>query len=277
VATTTTTSFTITPLNGFSGPVNLVCGVQPASYTYGILPQCSVPASVNVSAGNLANVNVKVTIDPLSEVGFYVMTVGAIDAGSGKVGIDNTIDLLLTSGPAFTLAHQADITVAAGATSGNTAAISVTPVNGFTGTINFTCAVNPNFLSAVKLPSCSLAPTSVTVTASSVPGSTLTVTTAAPTTGAVVPGVRPSRLPGWTVLAIALLFGIRGKRRAWMRILGLLVVLLWIAAPGCGGGSGSGGGGGGGGGTTPGSYTVVVTGTASGQVTAQTKVTLTVK
>ncbi len=281
-----TVAITVTPLNGFSGQVNLTCLAVQAQLSGTPAPnatvaQCSMPASVAISGGSPTAVNATVTPDSNTAQGFYVMYVSATDATTGTFGIANAIDLLVAGSPAFTLSPQGAISITAGATTGNTSAISVTPTNGFTGAINLTCTVKANGFSPTAAPSCSLSPTAVTVSSSgTAQGSTLTVTTTANTGGAAVPGARPFRLAGAAAtLAIVVLFGMAGKRRSWMRLPGLLVLLLWIAAPGCGGGGGSGGGGGGGGGgTTTGSYTVTVTGTdaATGRITAQTSVSLTV-
>jgi hypothetical protein len=75
---------------------------------------------------------------------------------------------------------------------------------------------------------------------------------------------------GGTTLAVILLFGIPRRRHNWLVVLVLLVLFVSIGAMGCGGSSSGGGGGGGGGGgnagTTPGTYTITVTGT-SGSLT----------
>ena len=105
---------------------------------------------------------------------------------------------------------------------------------------------------------------------------------------------------GSAVLACVLLVGIPARRRRVRAILGMLVLVLALAtgviscgggggasggggAGGGGGASGGGGAGGGGGctektdpGTTPGSYTVTVTGT-SGPTTVTTALNLTVQ
>ena len=98
----------------------------------------------------------------------------------------------------------------------------------------------------------------------------------------MIPFDRPFRFgAAIPVLALVFLFGIRAKRRTWVRMVGSLLLILWIGTIGCGGGSGSGGGGGGTGGntgTTPGGYSVRVTATdvATGKITALTAVTVTV-
>jgi len=177
--------------------------------------------------------------------------------------------------PTFTIAGTA-VSVAPGATTGNTSTITVTPANGFTGAVTLSCAITP---AATNDPAtCSLSPASVTISGSSAQTSALTVYT----TGATALN-RPMRLfwpsAGGVVLALVFFFGIPAKRRSWLAMLGLLVLIFAAASIGCGGGGGSGSGGGGGSsnpGTTPGSYTITVTGT-SGTTTATGSVFLTVQ
>jgi hypothetical protein len=125
--------------------------------------------------------------------------------------------------------------------------------------------------------------TPVSISGTTAGAATLTVSTTAPTSAAVVypnrPGV-PWYATGGATLACLLLFGIPARRRSLRTMLGLLVLLVFLAGGvlSCGGG-GSGGGGGGGTsnpGTTAGTYTVTVTGT-SGTITATGTVTLTVQ
>ncbi|MGB7986427.1 MAG: hypothetical protein WCF54_14770, partial [Terracidiphilus sp.] len=78
-----------------------------------------------------------------------------------------------------------------------------------------------------------------------------------------------------TTLACLLLFGLPARRRGWRRMLGLLALAVFCV----GGVLSCGGSGGGGGssnpGTTPGAYTVTVTGSTS-SVTESTTLTVTV-
>jgi hypothetical protein len=78
---------------------------------------------------------------------------------------------------------------------------------------------------------------------------------------------------GGAVLAVVFLFGIPARRRKWQTMLGMVMLLLSICgvAAGCGGQAAKGNSG-----TTPGSYTVTVTGT-SGTTTATGIVSLTVQ
>jgi hypothetical protein len=165
--------------------------------------------------------------------------------------------------------------VNAGATSGNSTAISLTPTNGFTGSVNLSCVVNTNLSNPTDLPGCALSPAALNITGTTKATTTLTVSTTAPTGGAL--GSGPFRIGGLTAL-LALLFWFGTPwQRARLQI--VIVTSLGIGVLGCGGGGGGAAKtGGGNSGTTAGSYSVTVTGTdaATGKITAQTTVNVTV-
>ena len=279
-------TLTITPLNGFSGEVTMSCSFAAAYTAAGnAVPTCIAPSSVTLTSGSPVTVNIGISTPAQDFGGFYLMTLSVVDLNSTELGLDATVDVLMGVAPSFTVSNGGAIRVNAGATSGNTASISVAPQNGFTGNVNLTCSVTTSIVGAKDLPTCSINPNAVNATGSAAVTSTLTIATTAPTSGAVVPVT--NRFPwgaGIPVLASAYLLGIRKRRRMWVRMAGSLILILWIGALGCGGGGGSGSSGGGGGGTagksgtTPGAYSVQVTGTdaATGKITAQTTVTLTV-
>jgi Bacterial Ig-like domain (group 3)/FG-GAP-like repeat/Abnormal spindle-like microcephaly-assoc'd, ASPM-SPD-2-Hydin/FG-GAP repeat len=150
-----------------------------------------------------------------------------------------------------------------------TAAIQLSSVSGFSGSVNLTCTVAfQGSGTAANPPACSLNPTQVQVSGTSNATSTLTVTT----TAATVAAIHPFRDAGLALGGLFLVVAIPRKRRGT-----LLLVLLLIAV--CGGFAGCGGktpsstsnqtG------TTTGSYIVTVTAT-SGNTTATTPVPLTV-
>lgn len=132
--------------------------------------------------------------------------------------------------------------VAAGSTS--TATVTVDPQPGYQGTITLSCSISPTIAgdppSAATAPSCSLSPTSVTVTIgeSAPPSTALTFTAAAPASTAVQ---RSSPifyaillpLPGLAWLGLG--FGPRGSRgKRWLGfwLAGILLALLMVT-PAC--------------------------------------------
>ena len=170
------------------------------------------------------------------------------------------------------------VAVAPGATTANTAVLTVTPTGGFTGSVVLTAAITSSPAGAVDPPTLSFAASSpVNITGPGGGTDTLTISTTAATSSALAypqrSGAPRYAAAGGAALAWALLFCIR--RRSWPATLGVLLLLVIVAAGvlGCGGG---GGGGTSDPGTTAGTYTVTVTGT-SGPTTATDKVTLTVQ
>jgi hypothetical protein len=129
--------------------------------------------------------------------------------------------------------NPTSLTIVAGQS--GTATFTVTPQNGFTSPVSFTCSGLP------AEASCTFNPTSVTPNGSAV-NSTLTVTTTAP--GAALQMPLPNSLhPSYAFLfpVLAMILGITTHRRKALRGLSLLgLLMLLIVASGltsCGGGS----------------------------------------
>ena len=230
-------------------------------------------ASINIPAGSLATGADTLTVTYAGDANFNST------AGSASVTVATPIS------PSFTDTGTA-VTVAAGATTGNASTITVTPSGGFTGSVALTAAVTSSPAGAQYPPILSFGSTSsVSIAGAAAGTATLTVSTTATTSATLASPKRPG-IPwyaaGGATLACLILFGIPARRRNWLTMLGVLVLLASLAsgAIACGGGGGSGGGGGGGGtghaGTTAGTYTVTVTAT-SGNITAQGPITLTVQ
>jgi trimeric autotransporter adhesin len=180
--------------------------------------------------------------------------------------------------PAIALTNSGNITVAAGASTGNTSTITVTPSNGVTGGVNLSCSVTTTLVNPNDPPTCSVT-SPVTINGATAVTSTLTVlTTASVTTGALSSPLTKFFLGSGAALALIFFFGIPARRRTWRTLCSLAAVLFAVGAVGCGGGGGSGGGPHTIPGTTAGTYSIAVTGIsqANSQVTASTTVTLTV-
>ncbi len=163
----------------------------------------------------------------------------------------------------FTLsASPAAVTVPSGGST--TTQITITP-SGFTGTVTLTCSVTGG-------PTCSLAKPSVPVSGTAAVADTLTVA-AGSASGALHIPANPSRgtwyAAGGAAFAGILLIGLPGRRRAWQRMLSLMLLVIAVGVVGCGGTSSSGGGG-------SSTFTVTVTAT-SGSITQTTSVTATVQ
>jgi Bacterial Ig-like domain (group 3)/FG-GAP-like repeat/Abnormal spindle-like microcephaly-assoc'd, ASPM-SPD-2-Hydin len=172
---------------------------------------------------------------------------------------------LTGGGASVALASSASALTIASPGGSATATIQISPVSGFSGTVNLTCAVTyPGQGTATEQPTCSLSPAQVQITQGSPTSSTLTVSTTA--ASAMRNGYFRS-----TGLVFAALLCVGGlPRRRWRG--GMLMTVLGITL--IGGMLGCSGGGKSNAstqnpGTTTGSYQVTVTAT-SGTTTAST-------
>jgi subtilase family serine protease len=162
--------------------------------------------------------------------------------GLGSLDVANLISAWtgVTAAEDFSVEGQVTSAPAAGQT--GTSSITVTELNGFTGTVNLTCAAS----STVKI-SCSLNPASVTFPAIS--GKTLTSTLSLT---AAADLRLPQRLPshkskfgsaGFMTMSFglfaAVIFGGIPLRRKWAALFGLVLLGIVITGIGCGGGSSS--------------------------------------
>jgi len=178
-------------------------------------------------------------------------------AGSGSV-------VSVTMLNVFTMTAASSVSFAAGATTGNTSALTVTPANGFTGPIYFACTIAYYPPGAQHLPTCSV-PTSVNVTSASAVTAAMTISSTGPTTvsrAEQVEGPRWLAAQFLTFFAGVFVVGLPLRRR--IRFHGTALLLLTVlvgsmALVSCGGGGSSGGGktipG-----TTPGAYRFMVDG-----------------
>ena len=251
-------SLAVAAQGGFSGTVGLACTGLPSGAACGFTPTSPVTAG---------------------PVTLLISTTGSTPAGTSTVtvtgtstGLPNqiaTVTLIVSANttPGFTLAATAlsPATVSPGGSA--TSTITITDTNGFAGSVAFSCAITGG---GTPAPTCSFS----AVTNGS---STLTVNTTANST---------ANSPRATGLFYALLLPIGGmtllgagfsSRRKML--LGILLICMMIAGfifmTACSSGSSStttppGGG------TPAGTYTVTVSGTATGATTQTLPVTLVV-
>jgi hypothetical protein len=246
-----------------TGNVTLSCG----SYNSAATPLANAIAQVIIPAGTLAP---------------GVDTLQATYADGNFPGTTGQGSVTVTApppNPSFTVAGTA-VSVTAGATTGNTSTITVTPANGFAGSVALMAAISPTTGTPPTLSFGSTTPVSITGTAAGT--AMLTVTTMGTGQGGCIAMNEVQRgLPwyarGGAVLACLFLCGSPARRRRLRAMLGILIVLAALT----GGVLACGGAGGHScpvvpAGTTPGTYTVTVTGT-SGTETATGTFTLTVQ
>jgi subtilase family serine protease len=269
-ATGNTATVTANSSGGFAGVVNLSCAVttSPANATSPIT--CAIPATIVLTGTSAATTTLTANSTASTTAGTYVVTITGVDAATGKVMATTTSTVTVTGTPGLTLANSGPIAVTAGAATANTSILTATPLNGYTGAVALSCAVTTAPASANDPITCTLSPSSITISGAAAATSTLTISSTAATTSAVK--AASLRVFGGTALAGLLFLFVPSRRRRQLR--GMLSILVLVALGGvvaCGGSSGTK--------TTPppttvpgttaGTYVVTVTATPAG-ASAQT-------
>jgi hypothetical protein len=282
-------------------PAAASVAVTPASSSIGTPQALSVSIAVTGVAGALAPTGT-VTLSS----GSYSSTATTLQSGSATIGIpagslpagSDTLTAnysgdsnyapgsakapITVTNPSYAIAGQA-VSVAPGATTGNTSAVTITPASGFTGSVALTSAVTSSPSGAQSLPTLSFdATTPVSITGAAAGNATLTIATTAASSPCSASLASPNRAPwyagGSAVLACLLLFGVPARRRSWRTMLGMVFLLASFAIGilACGGSASKACTALSNPGTTAGTYTITVTGT-SGSLTETGTVTLTVQ
>ncbi len=178
--------------------------------------------------------------------------------------------------PEFALSSSASPTVPVG--SSTTTTITIMPSDGFTGQVQLACAVTNGPAAPANPPTCSVTQPAA-ITGSQPVTATLTIGTAKDTAASLHnPLEHLLQLGEGGTLSAVLFFWLPLRRRKWRTLLGtLLLFSVAMIANGCGSGyklatsssSASSG-------TTPGNYTITVSGTSGSQV-ENTTLTVTVQ
>src|ERR1700733_2588806 len=277
-------TITISPNGGYTGQVTMSCAVSGGPSGAVNPPTCAIPSPISL-AGSPVNTTLTLDTQTATSSGAYTVTVTAASTGSLSATTSFTVNVpanVPTVPPGFTLSSTA-VTIASPGPTG-TSTITIPPTGGFPGSVALSCAVSGDPMGAADAPTCSVtAPPPATGSAPVT--AMLTVSTTAASAAAYSQSVAraqhhpPGFAIGGTVVAMASLlwFGFPIRRRRTITPLGLLLIATLIAgAIGCGGGKAAAppatpanpG-------TTPGAYTVTVTG-SSGAITVTTAVTVTV-
>ncbi len=249
-------------VRGATGAVTLTTG----NYTSAPTTLVSTSASIVVPIGTLPvgvdTLTVTYTPDDASSSTF--------NSGSGSATVTVTAPLP----PSFAVSGSAVTISSPGATIGNTSTITVSPSNGFTGSVTLTAVIATSPPGAQNPPTLSFgAGNPVSIASAGSGTATLTISTTAATIASLAyPMHGGSPWYAWrgATLACILLFCFAPRRRNWRNLLGMIALLIALGsgAIACGGSSNMISGGTGAAGTTPGSYTITLTGT-SGSTTAQ--------
>ncbi len=282
----------------FAAPLTLAVATNPLSVAVGdfnddglmdlaVLSEMTNSMSILLAQDTQTATANATGISPVG-TGTHMVQANYPGESSFAASISSTVGLIAVPSPSFTIS-RATVTLARGATTGNTSIITVTPAGGFTGSVSLTAAITSSPSGAQDLPTLSFGSTTpviITSTSGAVTA-TLTISTTAPTSAALAHPARPGVrwYTGCTTLAFGLIFGIGiggigigipARRRSWRTRLVPLVFLVVLLAGGFLACSSGGSGGGGNPGTTPGNYVVTVTAT-SGSITQTGTVNLTVQ
>ena len=270
-------TITISPIDGYTGQITMSCAVSGGPSGAVNPPTCSIPSPIPVT-GSPVTTTLTLNTQPVTTPGSYTVNVTAASMGSLNATTSFTVGVPAIP-PGFTLSVPA-VTIAMPGPSA-TSTITISPSGGFTGNVSLSCVVTGGPMGGADAPTCS-----VTVPPAITGATAVTATLTVSTTGAAIaaysqPVIRTQRPPravaiGSSVAAMAslLLFWFPLWGRGKLTQPGLLFIAVLISAMmGCGGTKAAtppanpG--------TTPGAYTVTVTG-SSGTMTATAAVAVTV-
>jgi hypothetical protein len=232
--------------------------------------QSAPTGTVTLSSGNfsaqqaLSGAAASITI-PAGKLSSGANTITVTYSGDAVyTGSNSTLTITVAS---LTLSAPAPTPVSPGGNA--TTTISLSAGSSYSGTLNLSCALATSPANAQSAPTCSLNPSSVSITAGGSAMATMTVKTTAAINAALAAQSSLRLLGmggGGTILAGLLWLGIPARRRRWFA-LAVLAYLFGAAGilTGCGGGGSSGTGPTPPGtpATTAGTYTFTVTGTDS--------------
>ncbi len=184
-----TSTITVTPSGGFTGAVNLSCAVTTSIGSPTSPATCSLSSSsASITGTTPATDTVTVKTTASTSAGVYTVTVNGSDAATGKITGSTSLTATvnpLSSTPSIALTNSGNITANAGATSGNTSTITVTPSGGFTGAVNLSCAVTTSITNPTSPATCSLSSSSASISGTTAATDTVTVKTTASTSAGV--------------------------------------------------------------------------------------------
>ncbi len=270
-------TITISPTGGYTGQIAMSCSVSGGPSGAVNSPSCTIPSPISVT-GPPVTTTLTLMTQPATTPGSYTVTVTGGSTGGLNATTSFTVNVPAPP-PGFTMSSSAVTIASPGPSAAST--ITITPGGGFAGMVALSCSVAGGPMEGADAPTCSVTnPPAIVGTAAVT--ATLTVnTTAASTTADSHRAIRNQQprsvaVAGSTIaLASLLLFGFPIRQRRSLTWFGwLLITILSGATMGCGGTKPAAPPANPG--TTPGAYTVTITG-SSGSIMATTAVTVTVK
>jgi uncharacterized membrane protein len=171
-----TDTINLASVNGFTGTVALTCTAATGV-------TCSVSPSESLSKGGSAAATLTINAPSTTANKTYNVLVTGKDSTGKYVHTLGISAVVSDATPAFSLTNSGNLSFTAGAATGNTSTITITPSNGLTGAVNLSCAVTAPG-GATSPATCSI-PASVTISGTTAQTATLSVnTTTATTAGA---------------------------------------------------------------------------------------------
>ena len=198
--------------------------------------------SGSTTLGTAALTNGTATLSySFAAAGTYAVTASYSGDSENQASTSNAVSITVAAptppaAPDFTVTvSPATATITAGQSVAAT--LTITPVAGYNGTVNFSCGTLPN------LATCTFAPTSVTPSNGAAATTKLTITTTAPSAATQRAGIRPLEPMAWLSVTFLLFLPGRAAKRYRHRIYSVLIVLFLtgglISLSGCGGGNAS--------------------------------------
>ena len=214
-----TDSISVAAVGGFTGSIAFSVTGLPSGVTGSFNPTQSASGStvLTLTASNNAPLVGPVTV--------------TITGTSGNLFEETSLSLTVTGVETFTLTGGSAVTVAPGAVTGNSTAFTLSAVNGFTGTVNFACAISPAATS--DPPTCALGASSVSLdTTTTNVAVVVTIGTTAPMSAAKQVNRFFWPPAGGTALALVLFIALP-RRRNWLAMLAFLAFFAAMGAAGC--------------------------------------------
>jgi hypothetical protein len=236
---TTSATVTVTPLNGFSGSVDLSCQITPPPNTGGNQGCLVSPQTITAPSGSSVTVSTLNSgfTPPEWPAGGYTITITGTAGSETETATARVTVLSIT--PSFTITVTAVITpTSVPAGSGASGTINVNPINGYIGNVTLSCSsVSPVVVSP---PACTFSyPSGMqSLPISGVPAtSTITINTIGPlsiTRASWKRGLYALWLPIPLLAFAGLGAGAGGKRwRVWGLIALVVLAGLVLLMPAC--------------------------------------------
>ncbi|MGB6193081.1 MAG: Ig-like domain-containing protein, partial [Terracidiphilus sp.] len=268
-----------------SGPVTINGATQ--AFTASVIPgqSGSVPTgTVTFAIDNGAGTTAPLAANQTASASLNFATSGthtitATYSGDAGNAASSAVISVAVSIPASISVSGTNVSIQAGATTGNTSTVTVTPAGGFIGSVTLSAVITNTPAGATEMPVLSFTSANPVGVTGGPASATLAVTSFGPVLADASPARKGIIGAGGLALAGVLLLGFRVRRRKWTTLLGAVILMLALTGglAGCGDklqaaktGQITNPG------TSPGAYVITITAT-SGSLTTQSTINLQVQ